>query len=68
MLEYKQTGDKKVWENTMLRTRCTFVGFSTEDKDEYEQLLQAGKKHVVFTNRGHVKDMKAIKGTQKLFQ
>eukprot|EP00957_Ditylum_brightwellii_P001632 126766-Ditylum_brightwellii.AAC.1 len=41
---------------------------STEDKDEYEQLLQAGKKHVIFTDRSHVKHMKAIKGTQKLFQ
>jgi hypothetical protein len=68
MLEYKQTGDKKVVENTALRTRRTFVGVGTADTDEYDQLRQAGKKHVVFTDRGHVRDMKAVKGTQKLFQ
>eukprot|EP00957_Ditylum_brightwellii_P122511 9342488-Ditylum_brightwellii.AAC.1 len=68
MLEYKQTGDKKVLENTILRTRHTFVGFGTKEKDEYEKPLQAGKKHNVLTDRGHVKDMKAIKGIQKLSQ
>eukprot|EP00957_Ditylum_brightwellii_P107577 8207652-Ditylum_brightwellii.AAC.1 len=41
LLEYEQTGDKRVLENTTLRTRHTFVGFGTKDKDEYEQLLQA---------------------------
>eukprot|EP00957_Ditylum_brightwellii_P182700 13916222-Ditylum_brightwellii.AAC.1 len=52
----------------MLRTRCTFVGLGTKNKDEYEQLVQASKKHAVFTNRSNVKDMMAIKGTQRLFQ
>eukprot|EP00957_Ditylum_brightwellii_P155738 11857245-Ditylum_brightwellii.AAC.1 len=55
-------------ENTTLRTRHTFVGFGTEDKDEYEQLIQADNKYAVFTYRSHAKDMEAIKGTQKLFQ
>eukprot|EP00957_Ditylum_brightwellii_P052600 3988746-Ditylum_brightwellii.AAC.1 len=41
LLEYEHTGDKRVLENTTPRTRCTFDGFGTEDKDEYEQLLQA---------------------------
>ena len=55
-------------ENTTLRTRRTFVGLGTENKEEYERLVSEGKKHVVFTDRNNVPDSKTISGTQNLFQ
>ena len=68
LLEYEDTGDIRVLENTTFRTQRTFVGFGTEDKDEYEKMTIEGKKHVVFTDHHNIKDTAQIKGTQQLFQ
>ena len=68
MEKYEQLKDKRVLENTTLRTRRTFVGLGTEKKKEYERLVSEGKKHVVFTDRNFVQDAKTIPGTQSLYQ
>ena len=68
LLEYEETNDKRVLENKMLRTKFTFVGLGIENKDEYDRMKNEGHKHVIFTDRENVADMKVIAGTQKLYQ
>ena len=68
LLEYEENNDKRVLENTTLRTKRTFVGLGTENKDEYEKLVREGNKHIIFTDRQNVMDMNTIAGTQKLYQ
>ena len=40
----------------------------TEDKGEYDNLIAKGHKHIIFTNRNVIPDMKAVPETLKLFQ
>eukprot|EP00957_Ditylum_brightwellii_P115264 8789656-Ditylum_brightwellii.AAC.1 len=68
LLEYERTGNKKVTDNTPLTTRCTLIGFCTEDRQQFEQLVNKYKQHVIFTNWQRIKDMEAINGTQLFFQ
>ena len=60
--------DKRVLENTTLRTKHTFVGLGIENKDEYDRMKNEGHKHVIFMDRENVADMKVIAGTQQLYQ
>ena len=45
--KYEQLKDKRVLENTTLRTRHTFVGLGTEKKEDYKKLLREGHKNIV---------------------
>eukprot|EP00957_Ditylum_brightwellii_P083694 6361719-Ditylum_brightwellii.AAC.1 len=58
----------KVLDNTTLRTRCTFVGYAIEDKEEYDWLAGKGHCHIIFTDHQNIKDSKQVKGIQQLFQ
>lgn len=67
-LEWEMNGDERILNNTPLRTRRTFIGLGTEYKDEYDKLIGAGEKHIVFTDRENVPEIPTVEGTQKLFQ
>eukprot|EP00957_Ditylum_brightwellii_P081881 6228094-Ditylum_brightwellii.AAC.1 len=58
----------KVMDNTTFRTRCTFVGYATEDKEAYDQLVGEGHYHIVFTDHINIKDAKQVTGTEQFFQ
>eukprot|EP00957_Ditylum_brightwellii_P136750 10428089-Ditylum_brightwellii.AAC.1 len=68
LLEYERIGDKRVLDNTTMQTWRTFVGYGTEYKEEYDQTLNEGKKHVIFTDRKNIKDMPQGKDIQKIYQ
>ena len=69
LLDYEQAGDVRVLDNTTYKTRCTYIGYGTENKEEYNTLF-LNNSHIVFTERNLtlLKDMEAIKGTQKISQ
>lgn len=67
LLEYELLNDERVTKNTTLTTRHTHIGFATESKDQYNLLVSnSANKHIVFTNRTEIPDMKAIEGTQQI--
>eukprot|EP00957_Ditylum_brightwellii_P122698 9357516-Ditylum_brightwellii.AAC.1 len=39
-----------------------------EDRQQFEQLVNKGKQHVIFTDGHRIKDIKTINGTQLFFQ
>ena len=67
-LEWERNGDERILNNRPLRTRRTFIGLGTEYKDEYDKLIGAGEKHIVFTDRENVPEIPTVEGTQKMFQ
>ena len=67
-LEWEKNGDERIINNTPLRTTRTFIGLGTEYKAEYDKLIGAGEKHVVFTDRETVPEISTVEGTQKMFQ
>ena len=69
LLEYERTGDAKVVKNTTFTTIKTHIGYGTEHKQEYTSMIDTGQyKHVVFTDRQDVPDMKPIQGTMLISQ
>ena len=66
MLKYGIDGDERVLENTTFTTHSAYTGYATEDREEYERLSKEHK-HVVFTDRENIPDMKMIKGSQKIY-
>ena len=60
--------NEEILTKRVFRTNRTFIGLAAETKEEYDELVASGREHVVFTNREHVPDMKAIPGTQKIYQ
>ena len=68
LLEYEKNGDARVLGNTIFKSRFTHFGFATEDIDEYNRLVGENKKHIVFTNRENVPDMKPVPHTLQIGQ
>eukprot|EP00957_Ditylum_brightwellii_P174175 13260342-Ditylum_brightwellii.AAC.1 len=68
LLGYERTGNMKALDNTTFRIRCTTVGYVTEDKEEYDELVGEGHCHIIFTDCQNIKDVKQVKGTQQFFQ
>lgn len=69
MLEFERKGDRRILRNTTFRTSRTFIGYATENREEYDQLISSNiHKHIVFTNRIDVPDMQPIKDTLKISQ
>ena len=69
LLEYERTGDAKVVKNTTFTTMKTHIGYGTEHKQEYVAMTESEQcKHVVFTNREDVPDIKMIQGTMLISQ
>ena len=67
-LEWEMNGDEQILNNKPLRTRRTFIGLGTEYKDEYDKLIGAGERHIVFTDRKKVPEISTVEGVQKIFQ
>ena len=40
LLEYENNNDERVIKNTTLTTKKTHIGFGTQDKDQYDSLMQ----------------------------
>jgi hypothetical protein len=68
LLGYERTRNMKALDNTTFRTRCTFVGYASEDNKEYDQLVGEGHCHIVFTDCKNIKGSKQVKETQQFFQ
>ena len=69
LLEYERLNNRKMIKNTTLTSRRTFIGLGVENEDEYNELKQEEKnRHIVYTNRTRVPDMKRVPGTQDFFQ
>ena len=55
--------------NTTLTSQRTFIGLGVESKEEFIDLTtDRNNKHIVFTDRENVPNMKTIGGTQNFFQ
>ena len=67
-LAWEADGDERILNKTPFKTNRTFVGLGTEYKDEYDNLTAQGYKHIIYTNRNDIPDMKAVPQTLKLFQ
>jgi hypothetical protein len=73
---YESTGDERVLLNTTFTSRKTHIGYATEDKLRYEELVDSPNHydHITFLDRSsnHVavsnEDMMKLDDTQKLFQ
>ena len=64
LLEYERTGNAKVVKNTTFTTIKTHIGYGTEHTQEYASMINTGQyKHVIFTDRQDVLDIKPIQGT-----
>eukprot|EP00957_Ditylum_brightwellii_P030205 2285742-Ditylum_brightwellii.AAC.2 len=48
ILEYEEHGDKRVLNNTLLRTKCTFVGSGTEYHINIKDSNQVKGTHQIF--------------------
>ena len=61
-------GDEGVLKNTTFPTKHTFIGFSTEDRSEYDSLVQhIDQDHIVFTDRSiNQEDMQPLYNTLQL--
>ena len=46
----------------------TFIGLGIEDRAEFDILVADGEKHIPFTDRVNIPDMKVKPGTQKIYQ
>ena len=69
LLEYEHTGDAKVVKNTTFTTIKTHIGYGTEKTQEYASMINTGQyKHVIFTDRQDVPDIKPIQGTMLISQ
>ena len=68
LLECEKSGDARVLGNTTFKSRFTHFGFVTEDIDEYKMLVGENKKHIVFTNREDMPDVKPVPETLKIGQ
>ena len=68
LLEYESSNDARVLKNTTLTTKCTYIGFATEKKEQYDQLVAQNYEHIVFTDREIVPDCQPIAGTLKVAQ
>lgn len=60
--------DKQILTKTFFKTNRTFIGLGVESKEKYDELIALKKKHIVFTDRENIPDMKAIPGTLKVYQ
>ena len=69
LLAFEEAGDVRVLNNTTFKTKCTYIGYGTEKKEEYNNLLP-NHAHIVFTDRNPtlLKDMEPVKGTLKISQ
>ena len=67
LLEYERQGDVRALRNSTCKTCKTFIGYATEDKQEYDILLQKILPHIVFTDPENIPDMSPIKNTLKIF-
>ena len=64
LLEYERTGDARMLLNSVYTTQKTHIGYGTESKIEYDTMTNKNEyKHVVFTDRENIPDMKAVTGT-----
>ena len=64
LLEYERTGDARMLLNSVYTTQKTHIGYGTESKIEYDTMTNNNEyKHVVFTDRENIPDMKAVTGT-----
>ena len=53
----------------MFVTACTYIGFATEEKNEFDEMEANNEyNHIVFTDRGQKPDMEFIRGTHKILQ
>ena len=56
-------------QNQSFVTACTYIGFATEEKNEFDEMVANDEyNHIVFTDRGQKPDMEFIKGTHKILQ
>ena len=70
MLAHEESGDVRVLNNRIFRTKSTYIGFCTENIDEFNILRNNDNyHHIVYTDRTTIlPDMKTIKGTQTISQ
>jgi hypothetical protein len=68
--QYEMEGNAKVMMNTTYTSKNTYVGYATEDRNEYDGLMSAGiYDHLLFTERSNLEpDMKPLNNTLKLSQ
>ena len=58
LLDYEALGDARVLQNTTFTTSRTFLGYATEDREEFERLVEKNpEQHIVFTDRINKTDM-----------
>ena len=69
LLEYERNGDAKVVQNTTYTTCKTHIGYGTEDQAEYNRMHNDARyKHIIFTDRQNIPDMKPVPETMKIAQ
>jgi len=62
-------GDVKLIENTCFSYDMMYIGYVTEDKQEFTNMINAGHTHVVYTDRSKINDdCDAIPGTSDIYQ
>ena len=55
-------------QKTPFKTNRTFIGLGTEHKEEYDRLVATNNKHIMFTDKSYIPDMKPITSTHTLYQ
>lgn len=65
--ECERTGDEGILKNTTFTCKCTYIGYATEDKQEYETKSRVYE-HVVHTDRSEIPDVNVLKDTLKIAQ
>ena len=67
LLVYEKASDACLIQNTNLTTKCAHIEFATEDKVQYDALVDNQfHKHIVFTDYKNILDTKPIKDTVKV--
>ena len=69
LLVYKKANDARVIQNTNITTKCTHIGFATEDKAQYDALVgNPLYNHIIFTDRKNIPDANPVKDTLQVSQ
>jgi hypothetical protein len=65
--ECERTGDIGILKNTTFTCKCTYIGYATESREEYERKSRVYE-HVVHTDRTEKPDVNVLKDTLKIAQ
>ena len=66
--QWEEDGNERILDDKTFKTNRTFIGLGVESEEECAFLQSQDYDNIVFTNCTNIPDMKAITGTQKIFQ